>query len=163
MIRRTYQDVPLHAVTNSGVPTPLRQKSVRMVRVNLAESPLAWLKARRRITDRQFAAGEQLRADYERAALGSRVTMNWNAPPLDGQRRGVAMAGASTVAQITAKDRFLGAIDELGPGLSDIAWRVICAGEAIPDAEKALNWPSRAGRLVLTLALDRLADHYRLR
>jgi hypothetical protein len=32
----------------------------------------------------------------------------------------------------------------------------------VPAAEKALAWPARAGRLVLTLALDRLADHYRL-
>jgi hypothetical protein len=29
-------------------------------------------------------------------------------------------------------------------------------------AESPLGWPARAGRLVLTLALDRLADHYRL-
>ena len=31
------------------------------------------------------------------------------------------------------------------------------------DAEQALGWPARSGRLVLALALDRLADHYRLR
>ena len=35
-------------------------------------------------------------------------------------------------------------------------------GLDLPAAEKALGWPARAGRLVLTLALDRLADHYRL-
>jgi hypothetical protein len=163
MIRRIYADVPLRNYGVSPHSVPSRQKSERVVRVNLAESPLGWLKARGRITDRQFAAGEQLRADYERACLGQRVTMNWTAPPLDKQRRGASFAGAGTIAQISAKDRFLGAIDHLGQGLSDIAWRVICAGEAIPDAEKALNWPSRAGRLVLTLALDRLADHYRLR
>jgi hypothetical protein len=50
----------------------------------------------------------------------------------------------------------------LGGGLSDVAWRVLCAGEGLPDAERALGWPARAGRLVLTLALDRLGDHYRL-
>ncbi len=31
------------------------------------------------------------------------------------------------------------------------------------DAEQALGWPARAGKLVLTIALDRVADHYRLR
>jgi hypothetical protein len=29
-------------------------------------------------------------------------------------------------------------------------------------ARVTMRWPARAGRLVLTLALDRLADHYRL-
>jgi hypothetical protein len=48
-----------------------------------------------------------------------------------------------------------------GPGLSDILWRVVCAGEGVPDAEKALGWPARAGRLVLILALDRVATYYR--
>ena len=40
---------------------------------------------------------------------------------------------------------------------------MICAGEAVPAAEKAMGWPARAGRLVLTLALDRVADHYELK
>jgi len=37
---------------------------------------------------------------------------------------------------------------------------VICAGEGIGGAEKALGWPSRSGKLVLTLALDRLVRFY---
>ena len=49
----------------------------RSVTVNLAESPLAWLHARGHLSDRLFDAGERLRADYERAALGPSVTMRW--------------------------------------------------------------------------------------
>jgi hypothetical protein len=30
------------------------------------------------------------------------------------------------------------------------------------EAETALGWPARAGKLVLGLALDRIADHYRI-
>jgi Domain of unknown function (DUF6456) len=137
-------------------------RRVRSVTVNLAESPLGWLKARGLVSDRQFVAGELLRRDYERACLGPRVTMSWDAAPIGGKRAAATSAGASTHAQISAKQRFDGAIALAGPGLSDILWRVICACEAMPSAEKALGWPARAGRLVLTLALDRVGDFYHI-
>lgn len=133
----------------------------RSVTVNVAESPLSWLRSRGLVNARQSEAGERLRGDYERAALGARVTMAWSAGQA-GHGRRVAGASDPTTAQIDAKRRFDAAIAALGPGLSDVAWRVICAGEGLPMAEKALGWPVRAGRVVLTLALDRLAAHYRL-
>lgn len=138
------------------------RKAARTVLFNQAESPLGWLKARGLVSERQFMAGERLRLDYERAALPQRTTMQWDAPPTSKVARGSAFQGASTNSQIDAKARFGAAIDRAGTGLADILWRVICAGEAMPSAEKALGWPSRAGRLVLTLALDRVADYYRI-
>jgi hypothetical protein len=132
----------------------------RSVTVNLAESPLCWLHARGHIDDRLFAAGERLRADYERARLGPNVTMRWEPVRIKGQV-GVAELNP-TERQIAAKDRFDGAIREAGKGLSEVLWRVVCAGEALPDAEKALEWPARSGKLVLKLALDRVADFYRI-
>lgn len=138
------------------------RKTGRRVTVNLAESPLGWLRARGLVNPRQFEAGERLREDYEMAALGPRVTMRWDAAPA-ARRGGVPHRGLDpTTAQIAAKQRFDAAIGAAGPGLADILWRVICAGETVPVAEKALGWPARAGRLVLTLALDRVASHYRL-
>ena len=131
----------------------------RSVRVNIAESPLGWLRSRGMVDARQYEAGERLRGDYETAALGARVTMRW-AARVDGGGSDAALD--PVMAQVAAKARFDAALAAAGAGLSDIAWRVICAGEALPMAEKALGWPVRAGRLVLTLALDRLADHYRL-
>lgn len=130
----------------------------RSVTANAAESPLAWLKARGLVEARQFEAGERLRGDYEMAALGPRVTMRWSARVDGGAQGGLDPMGA----QIAAKRRFDDAMAAAGSGLADICWRVICAGEGLPAAEKGLGWPARAGRLVLTLALDRLADHYRL-
>lgn len=128
----------------------------RSVTVNRAESPLTWLRSRGLIDARQFAAGERLRAAYETASIAPSVTMRWT-PRVDG---GGQDALDPTVAQIAAKRRFDAAIAAAGPGLADIAWRVVCAGEGLPAAERALSWPARAGRLVLTLALDRLATHY---
>jgi hypothetical protein len=58
--------------------------------------------------------------------------------------------------------RFEAAVAAAGPGLQDILWRVVCAGEGMREAETALGWPARAGKLVLTLALDRVAGFYRM-
>lgn len=131
----------------------------RTVTVNLAESPLSWLHARGHLDDRLFAAGECLRSDYERAQLSPSVTMRWDPVRI----KGGAEAGLSaTERQIAAKARFHGAIAEAGRGLSDILWRVVCAGESLPDAEKGLQWPARSGKLVLRIALDRVAGFYRI-
>jgi hypothetical protein len=134
-------------------------RRLQRVTINLAESPLGWLHARGLITPAQFYGGEQLRRDFVRAGLSPRVTMNWDAPPI-GAKRAANDAGSMALGQIDAKRRFLAAMEVAGPGLGDILWRVICAGEAVPEAEKALGWPGRAGRVVLTLALDRVAGFY---
>ena len=144
------------SIDSEGVPQLSRARRGRMVTVNLAESPLGWLRSRGLVDARQFAAGEQLRADYERASIAPSVTMRWAERVDGGGHDGLD----PTSAQIAAKRRFDTAIAAAGPGLADILWRVVCAGEGLPSAEKALHWPARAGRLVLTLALDRLAAHY---
>jgi hypothetical protein len=136
-----------------------RPRATRSVTVNLAESPLGWLMARGMIGERQFAAGERLRADWTLAGLGPRVTMRWDPAPAGG--KGMPHDRIDpTLAQIAARQRFDGAVAQAGSGLSDILWRVICAGEGLSSAEAALGWPKRAGKLVLGLALDRIADFY---
>jgi hypothetical protein len=137
--------------------------AVRSVTVNLAEAPLGWLKSRGHISERLFAAGELLRKDWEQAQLGPRVTMQWDAPPIGRTPRSAPEPAAKSERQISAKRRFEVALDAVGPGLADILWRVACAGEGMRESETALGWPARAGKVVLSLALERLADHYRLR
>ncbi len=139
------------------------RRTMRRVTVNLAESPLGWLHAHGRIDDRQFLAGERLRGDYERGGLSASVTMRWDPSPV--ARSSGANAGAGlhlSERGMEARRRFSAALDDAGPGLSDICWRVICAGEGMGGAEKAMGWPARSGRLVLTLALDRLVRFYGL-
>ena len=132
----------------------------RTVTVNLAESPLGWLFARGHLSRRQFDAGEALRRDWERAQLAPGVTMRWDGAPA---ARGAASAGDPRSARIDAQRRFDLAVASAGPGRADILWRIVCAGEGMRDAETALGWPARAGKVVLCLALDRIADHYRIR
>ena len=138
-------------------------RPARSVTVNLAESPLGWLHSRGLVTRRQLDAGERLRLDWERAQLAPRITMAWDAAPISSRRGGSGADVDVNGSQIDAKRRFHAAVEAAGPGLSDILWRVVCSGEGMREAETALGWPARAGKLVLTLALDRVADYYRIR
>jgi hypothetical protein len=154
---RAIEGEPRGAAGPSGAVRPRRS-----VTVNLAESPLGWLLSRGFVTPRQFDAGERLRMDWERAQLAPRVTMSWDSAPVARARSGSAAEPDLSGAQLDAKRRFDHAIAAVGPGLSDILWRAVCAGEGMREAETALGWPARAGKLVLTLALDRLAAYYRI-
>lgn len=148
--------VPGHA------PDARCAKSGRTVTVNLAESPLSWLHARGHLTDRQMLAGETLRRDYETAVMGAVVTMSWDNTPRSRQKRSAPSGLNRTERMLSAKSRFDSALVALGADLADIAWRVICIGESLPSAEREMSWPARSGKLVLRIALDRLAGFYRI-
>ncbi len=146
----------------TGADVAQKVRAARSVLVNLAESPLGWLLARGHVSQRQYDAGERLRHDWERAQLGARVTMSWDAAPVARGRGGSAPAVDLSGSQLDAKRRFNAAVAAAGPGLADILWRVVCGGEGMRTAETALGWPARAGKLVLSLALDRVAGYYRI-
>ena len=147
-------------LTSEGPTRRRARRGGRSVTVNVAESPLTWLHARGHLSDAQYDAGERLRADWEFAQLSPSTTMRWDPVRISGQggERGLN----ATERQVAAKQRFDGALAEAGAGLSDVLWRVVCAGEALADAEKGLGWPARSGKLVLKLALDRVAQFYRI-
>jgi hypothetical protein len=131
-----------------------------LVAVNDAESPLAWLKARGGITDAQFEAGEKLRRDYTIARLEPRLTADLEAPKVQGRGRDDPALMPDTV--LAAKQRFAGAMKAVGPGLSDLLFDVCCALKSVAGIEAQNGWPRRSAKIVLGLALDRLADHYGL-
>lgn len=139
------------------------RRPARSVTVNLADSPLGWLFARGHVSRRQFDAGERLRIDWERGQLGQRVTMAWDSAPVARSRGGTAEPLDLSSSQLDARRRFEAAVAEAGPGLADILWRIVCSGEGMREPESALGWPARAGKLVLGIALDRIADFYRIR
>ena len=134
------------------------RRPARSVTVNRAESPLGWLKARGLVSQRQYDAGERLRGDWERAQLAPRVTMTWDAAPVARGRSGSAPAIDLAGTQIDAHRRFHAAIDAAGPGLSDILWRVVCAGEGMRQAETALGLAGARGK---ARAAHRIGPHRR--
>ena len=133
------------------------------------ESPLAWLRRRRgangqpMVSDTQFAAGERLRADFERARLSPRVTADWTRPSMGSRRRGTGGGAAELAdAALAARQRVEAALKALGPDLGSLLTDVCCFLTGLEDAERRRAWPRRSAKVVLSIALDRLAAHYGL-
>ncbi len=136
------------------------------VTVDEAESPLAWL-ARRRgrdgralIEPQQLQAGERLRADFTRANLMPRTTSNWASPIATGRRGSRENAAVATEVMVAARQSVRQALDAVGPEFSGILLDVCCFLKGLEDVERERTWPQRSAKVVLQLALDRLARHY---
>lgn len=134
--------------------------------VDLDESPLAWL-ARRKGKDGQpmlapheVLAGERLRADFTRAGMTPRVTANWSAPVAASRGGGAGGAGAVGDVALDARRRVERAVAAVGPELSGALLDVCCFLKGLEEVERERGWPARGGKLVLGLALTRLARHY---
>lgn len=130
------------------------------------ESPLAWL-ARRRgrdgctmIAPHQLQAGERLRRDFTRAQLMPRTTSNWSNPISSGRRSGVPRAANLPDVIIAARQRVHHALDAVGPEFAGLLLDVCCFLKGLEVAERERAWPARSAKVVLQLALDRLARHY---
>jgi len=150
---------------NFGDQRPPQASDIRMPEINAAESPLAWLRARKDkagralISAEQFMAGEKLRADYERGCLGARVTANWDMSATAGRPGRNVIADVSDGA-LSAREALQRALDVVGPELASILVQVCCLSAGIEQAERILELPQRSGKAVLGLALTALARHY---
>jgi hypothetical protein len=149
---------------HGGIARAPRSDDVGAEFLHEAESPLAWL-ARRRgrdglplISASQFAAGERLRADFTRAGLSPRVTANWIAPVAQGRRS--ASPATFTEATVAAKSRLDRALAAAGKEFAGLLLDVCCFLKGLETVERERGWPPRTGKVVLGLALDRLASHY---
>jgi hypothetical protein len=142
----------------------------RPVLVNEGESPLGWLRSRKDrhgkplISVEQFNAGERLRADYWFAHLPQRVTSNWSALASCARTRRGAPANPAMLRDevIAAKERVMRALMAVGPEISGILVDICCELKGLEEAERENGWPTRAGKVVLQIALTRLARHYGL-
>lgn len=138
----------------------------RRIRYALAESPLSALARRRDKGGEQFlgddlvAAGEKLREDFELAQMGASVTQNWDAFLTAGCNTGSPKGNAGHDAPTAARARVSAALEDLGPGLADVALRCCCFLEGLETTEQRLGWSARSGKIVLRIALMRLKRHY---
>jgi hypothetical protein len=135
--------------------------------VDEIESPISWL-ARRRGRDgrplievHQLQSGERLRADFTRTLLMPRTTSNWS-NPLAAARHGGGTERADSLTEtiVAARQRVRHALDAVGPEFSGLLVDVCCFLKGLEGIERERAWPARSGKIVLQLALDRLARHY---
>ena len=118
------------------------------------------------LADTEFDAGERLRADFWFAQMTPRTTMNWSAvsPTRRGRRFGAAPRSGSEISDnaVAAAERVRRALAGVGPELAGVLIDVCCHLRGLEDAERAAGWPQRSAKIVLQLALTRLARHYGL-
>ncbi|MEH6835256.1 MULTISPECIES: DUF6456 domain-containing protein [Falsihalocynthiibacter] len=135
-------------------------------RYTLAESPLIALARRRDKTGKPFlnddlvAAGERLREDFELAQMGLQDQKIWEQYLMqieDGST--VSTPTFRNEKQKAAHDRTREALRDLGPGLGHVVLRCCCFLEGIETTEKEMDWAARSGKIVLKIALQRLAFH----
>jgi hypothetical protein len=146
----------------SGMPRP--------VVLNEGESPLGWLRRRKDrdgsplISSAQFEAGERLRSEFECGRLMPRVTSNWESAAPSRRMRRAVPEGAAALSDraLASRERVARALDAVGPELAGVLVDVCCHLVGLGDAEKSRGWPQRSGKVILQIALTRLARHYGL-
>jgi hypothetical protein len=143
----------------------IAEKGARPTLVNEAESPLAWLARRKGADGRpllaptQVEAGERFRRDVEQAQIRQRVTANWEAS-IAASRRGADAGVAVSEIAMDARRRLARAYAAVGPDLAGLLIDVCGYLKGLETVESERGWPARSGKVVLKIALDRLALHY---
>ena len=87
-----------------------------------------------------------------------RTTSNWHAA-VAGRNRGQT-SGHLTDRVIAARQRIRHALEAVGPEFSGLLLDVCCFLKKLDEVERERRWPARSAKVVLQLALERLARHF---
>ena len=65
-----------------------------------------------------------------------------------------------TPAEQRALEQFRVTLEDLGPGLAEVAVRCCCFEQGLEKTEHIMGWSARSGKIVLRIALQRLKRYY---
>lgn len=121
--------------------------------------------AQKYLTIEHLQAGQKLFTEFTKANLQPKVTMDWDKlnsvpqPHYTGNALGAGQMGFSE-AIYAARKRLYESLAYVGHEYAAILVEICLFGNGLEATERAMNWPARSGKLLLTMALDRLADYY---
>lgn len=172
-IVRRLKAAPSPAAAGAGAsppPPPAAPLSAQATTVPDVAGSLAWLRARRDkggqpyLSAEAFQAGERLRAEFHRAHMNPRVTVDLDAVPRTRDEQRGAAGGMRDIpdSRAAAAERVRRALAAVPAELSGLMLDVCCHDLGLQVAEIRHGAPQRSAHFLLKIALNELARHYGL-
>ena len=159
MLQRRLQPVDFQAASHDFAVTETDTKTPLLI--NRDESALSRLARLKKPDGSPFidaagiASGERLAADIMRAGMVPGVTMRWDATGSAGDHR-----MNPTDLMLAARQRVEAALDTVGHEFAGLLIDVLAFSKGLEEIERERRWPQRSAKIIIAMALDRLAGHY---
>ncbi|WP_428524479.1 DUF6456 domain-containing protein [Roseibium sp.] len=132
-------------------------------KINISESPLARLAARKKkngqplLNPEEVQAGERLRADYTFASMMPAIGQGWRTERITAGGFGTKDLNDDV---LSARQRVETVLESLEPVLAGVLVDVCCHLKGLEKVEAERGWPARCAKIILQIALSALADRY---
>ncbi|VAV88412.1 hypothetical protein MNBD_ALPHA06-256 [hydrothermal vent metagenome] len=140
-----------------------------IVQANVENSPLLSLfrqkdaAGQRFLSQSEFAAGEKFRQIYEQSTMGRMRAANWSSIRQSrSSMRGSFGGDGLHIRALDAKRQVMDALSAVGPVMDRLLFAFLVREQNLGRVERDLHWPKSSGRIILKIALARLANHYGL-